>query len=293
MAKAKKTAAKSAARPKAAAKKPAAKAPAAKKPAARKAPAARSRKILAATPAIAKAAAKSAKRAARGARILKGPAVAAAPAERRPARPVLHGMWLSIPACKVGLALAMMGVDFDYRHVDLSGGAQKTAEFLARNRFGQVPVLEHEGHHVAQSNVILHYLADAYDQFLGRSAAEEIRVEEWLQWDQDRMSALAMLRSMKRFPRYKQPDDVVAFVATRAQQALDFLDHHLGNSKFIAGPRPTVADIAIFPTVALADEAGIEIARWPNVRAWAERFLKLPGAVHPYAAMPREDRVGG
>jgi hypothetical protein len=29
------------------------------------------------------------------------------------------------------------------------------------------------------------------------------------------------------------------------------------------------------------------------VRAWAERFLKLPGAVHPYAAMPREDRVGG
>jgi glutathione S-transferase len=213
--------------------------------------------------------------------------------ERRPARPVLHGLWLSIPACKIGLALNMMGVAFDYRHVDLPGGAHKAPDFLSRNRFGQVPVLEHEGHHVAQSNVILHYLADAYDQFLGRSAAEEIRVEEWLQWDQDRMSALAMLRSMKRFPRYKQPDDVVAFVATRAQQALDFLDHHLGNSKFIAGPRPTVADIAIFPTVALADEAGIEIARWPNVRAWAERFLKLPGAVHPYAAMPREDRVGG
>jgi glutathione S-transferase len=293
MAKAKKTAAKSAARPKAAAKKPAAKAPAAKKPAARKAPAAKSRKILAATPAIAKAAAKSAKRAARGARILKGPAVAAAPAERRPARPVLHGMWLSIPACKVGLALAMMGVDFDYRHVDLSGGAQKTAEFLARNRFGQVPVLEHEGHHVAQSNVILHYLADAYDQFLGRSAAEEIRVEEWLQWDQDRMSHLARLRSFRRFASYAPHPEVVAYTEARARETLDFLDHHLGTSKFVVGPRPTVADIAIFATVALADEAGVEIARWPNIHAWAERFMKLPGAVHPYAAMPREDRVGG
>ena len=152
---------------------------------------------------------------------------------------------------------------------------------------------QHEGHHVAQSNVILHYLADAYDQFLGRSAAEEIRVEEWLQWDQDRMSSLAMLRSMKKFPRYKQPDEVVAFVSGRAVQALDFLDHHLGTSKFVAGPRPTVADIAIFATVALADEAEVEIARWPNVRAWAERFMKLPGAKHPYAAMPREDRIGG
>jgi glutathione S-transferase len=277
---------------KAAKKAPAARKAAARKPAAGK-PAARKRKVLAATPAIAKAAAKSAKRAARGARILKGPAVAAQSAPRRPARPVLHGLWLSIPACKVGLALSMMGVDFDYRHVDLSSGAQKSPEFLARNRFGQVPVLEHEGHHVAQSNVILHYLADAYDQFLGRSAAEEIRVEEWLQWDQDRMSSLAMLRSMKRFPRYKQPDEVVAFVSNRAVQALDFLDHHLGTSKFVAGPRPTVADIAIFATVALADEAEVEIARWPNVRAWAERFLKLPGAMHPYAAMPREDRIGG
>ena len=278
-------------------KKSAKKATEAKKAPAKKAaagkPAARKRKVLAATPAIAKAAAKSARRAARGARILKGPAVAAQSAPRRPARPVLHGLWLSIPACKVGLALSMMGVDFDYRHVDLSSGAQKSPEFLARNRFGQVPVLEHEGHHVAQSNVILHYLADAYDQFLGRSAAEEIRVEEWLQWDQDRMSSLAMLRSMKRFPRYKQPDEVVAFVSNRAVQALDFLDHHLGTSKFVAGPRPTVADIAIFATVALADEAEVEIARWPNVRAWAERFLKLPGAMHPYAAMPREDRIGG
>ena len=278
-------------------KKSAKKATEAKKAPAKKAaagkPAARKRKVLAATPAIAKAAAKSARRAARGARILKGPAVAAQSAPRRPARPVLHGLWLSIPACKVGLALSMMGVDFDYRHVDLSSGAQKSPEFLARNRFGQVPVLEHEGHHVAQSNVILHYLADAYDQFLGRSAAEEIRVEEWLQWDQDRMSSLAMLRSMKKFPRYKQPDEVVAFVSGRAVQALDFLDHHLGTSKFVAGPRPTVADIAIFATVALADEAEVEIARWPNVRAWAERFLKLPGAMHPYAAMPREDRIGG
>jgi glutathione S-transferase len=156
-----------------------------------------------------------------------------------------------------------------------------------------VPVLEHEGHHVAQSNVILHYLADAYEQFLGGSVAEEIRVEEWLQWDQDRMSNLARLRSFKRFPSYAPHPEVVAFTEARAREVLDFLDRHLGTSRFIAGPRPTVADIAIFPTIALADEAGIEIARWPNIQAWTERFMKLPRAAHPYDVMPREDRIGG
>jgi glutathione S-transferase len=213
-------------------------------------------------------------------------------AERRPARPVLHGLWLSIPACKIGLALNMMGVAFDYRHVDLPGGAHKAPDFLSRNRFGQVPVLEHEGHHIAQSNVILHYLADAYGKFLGRTAAEEIRVAEWLQWDQDRMSALAMLRSFKRFPRYTPHPEVMAFMAARATQALDMLDRQLEGSRFVAGAQPTIADIALFTTVALADEAEMDIARWPHVAAWAARVRALPGASHPYDAMPREDRIG-
>lgn len=270
----------------------AAKKKAAKKKSAATAPRAAAKpKVLKATPAIAKAAVKSAKRAAKGARIRKSPATAAAPRERKPGRPILYGMWASIPACKAGLALRMMNVSFDYRHVDLTSGAQKAPAFLAKNRFGQVPVLEHDGHYVAQSNVILQYLADTYEKFAGRSAAEEIRIAEWLQWDQDRMPGLLSARFLQRFQKAPANDPVVAFMLARATQALDFLDRHLGASKFIAGPQPTIADIAIFCSVAIADEAGLQIARWPNVQAWAERFLKLPGAVHPYGAMPREDRA--
>ena len=64
-----------------------------------------------------------------------------------------------------------------------------------------------------------------------------------------------------------------------------------GASKFVAGPQPTIADVAIFPWVATAEEGGFDVARYPNVRDWAERMLKLPGAAHPYAIMPKEDRV--
>jgi glutathione S-transferase len=269
----------------------AAKKKAAKKKSAAKAPrAAAARKVPKAAPAVAKAAEKNAKRPAKGARVRKGAVVAPAAKERRPGRPVLHGLWLSIPACKVGLALAMMGVAFDYRHVDLMSGASKTAAFLAKNRFGQVPVLEHDGHFIAQSNVILQYLADTYEKFAGRSAAEEIRIAEWLQWDQDRMPAINTARFLLRFQKAAADDPVVAFMSARATQALDLLDRHLGTSKFVAGSQPTVADIAIFCTVAIADEAGLQIARWPNVQGWAERIMKLPGASHPYGAMPREDR---
>lgn len=264
----------------------------AKKAAKKAAPKETKRKVLKATPSIRVAAVKSAKRAAKGAPIKKAKPVAAPAKERVPGRPILHGMFLSLPSCKVGLALTMMGVPFDYRHVDLMSGAQKTPAFLAKNRFGQVPVLEHDGHFLSQSNVILQYLADTYGKLAGRSAAEEIRIAEWLQWDQDRMASLGMARAFTRFPQMKPSDQALEFVTKRGEQALDFLDRHLGTSKFIAGPQASIADIAIFAWVATADEAGIAIARWPNVQAWAERFMKLPGASHPYKAMPKQDRVG-
>jgi glutathione S-transferase len=261
---------------------------------AKRKPAKTKRKTLTASSAIRAAAAKSAKRAAKGALIRQasaGKPVKAA-AKRTAAlneTPILHGLFLSLPSCKVGLALAMMGVKHAYRHVDLMGGAHREAGFLAMNRFGQVPVLEHRGQVIAQSNVILRYLADSFGKFGGRSDAEKLRVAEWLQWDQDRLAlGVGGPRAFARF--MPQPPDVVNFVKSRGDQALDFLDRHLANSKFLVGAAPTIADIAVFPWVATAEEGGFEMSRRPNLQAWCERFIKLPGAAHPYNVMPRESR---
>ena len=37
--------------------------------------------------------------------------------------------------------LALAGAPFSYRHVDLAQGAQKQPDYLALNRFGQVPAI--------------------------------------------------------------------------------------------------------------------------------------------------------
>jgi glutathione S-transferase len=207
----------------------------------------------------------------------------------KPQQVTLHGLYLSLPSCKVGLALSMMGVPFEYRHVNLPGGEHKQPDFLAKNRFGQVPVLEHGGLSIAQSNAILQYLADTFGKYAGRTPQERVRVAEWLQWDQDRMASVGMVRLFaKFFPQTHE--EVVKFARARAEQALDTLDRHLGASKFLAGPAPTIADIAVFPWVATAEEGGFDVSRWPNVQSWAERMLALPGAAHPYAIMPKEHR---
>lgn len=246
-------------------------------------------KTLKASAKIQHAAKRSAARAARGARLRR--AVRARKPTARPSdRLVLYGLHLSLPSCKVGLMLSLCGAKFDYKHVDLMAGENKRPEFLAKNRFGQVPVLQDGATFLCQSNVILQYLAEKYGKFGGRTPAERLRVAEWLAWDLDRMaSGLGFARAAMRFWRQEPP--VMDFFRARGEQALATLDRQLGASKFIAGPQPTIADVAIFPWVATADEGGFDVARYPNVRDWAERVLRLPGAAHPYAIMPREDRV--
>ena len=261
----------------------------AKKKATRKSARRKAFKTLKASAKIKLAAKKSAARAAKGAPLARS--ARARKAARKPAdRLVLYGLHLSLPSCKVGLMLSLCGARFDYKHVDLMAGENKRPEFLAKNRYGQVPVLQDGETYLCQSNVILQYLAEKYGRFGGRTAAERLRVCEWLAWDLDRMaSGLGFARAATRF--WKQEPPVMDFFRARGEQALATLDRQLGGSKFVAGPQPTIADVAIFPWVATAEEGGFDVARYPNVRDWAERMLKLPGAAHPYAIMPKEDRV--
>jgi glutathione S-transferase len=268
----------------------------AKKAKPRAKPKARKRKKLVASARIKAAAVKSARKAAKGAPIRKVLAGKPAAAKRRAAKKsaglVLYGVHRSIPSCKVGLMLSMLGAKFDYKHVELAAGAHKTPEFQAKNRFMQVPVLQDGDLFICQSNVILGYLAEKFGKFGGRTPAEKLRVAEWLAWDLDRLSSgLGLTRAFTQF--LKQDPVVVTFTRGRGEQALDVLDRHLGTAKFLAGPAPTIADIAVFAWVATAEEGGFDIARWPNVQAWALRMLAQPGAAHPYAIMPRQDRPAG
>jgi glutathione S-transferase len=269
--------------------------PMAARKAKKKAPRKPARKKLTASATMQAAAKKSAARAARGAPIRKGTSGRAPkPASKTKSEAiVLNGVHLSVPSCKVGLALTMMGIPFDYRHVDLAAGASRTPEYLAKNRMGQVPVLEHKGMAITQSNVILQYLAETFGKFGGRTPQDKIRIAEWLMWDQDLVhSGVGWPRTFARF-QTQTHEEVVKYARTRGERALGVLDRHLGASKFLVGSQPTVADIAVFAWVATADEGGWDMSRWPNVQAWAERMLALPRAAHPYTVMPKESRAAG
>jgi len=201
----------------------------------------------------------------------------------------LYGIWLSGPTYKAGLAMSLMGQSFAYKHVDLRAGAHKQPEYLAINRFGQVPALVDGDLKLCQSGAILLYLADKSGKMGGKTPEEKARVREWLFWEFDRLASnIYRPRAIKR-GFMKADDNVHQMYVNQAGDALKVLDGALAKSDFLVGSEPTIADVAVYGDVAYAEEAAIDLSPYANVKAWMARVEKLPGFKKYEDVLPKQD----
>src|SRR5262245_15265847 len=83
-------------------------------------------------------------------------------------------------AYKAALMLALTGARWQPRFVDFFNGETKTPAYRAINVMGEVPVLENGTTRIAQSGVILDYLADKTGQFAPANADERRETMRWL-----------------------------------------------------------------------------------------------------------------
>ena len=190
---------------------------------------------------------------------------------------------------KVRLLLGMLGLEYDRVPVDSSKGETQTPEFKTLNPRGQIPVLEDGDLRLWDSQAILVYLACRHGDperpggpWLPLDPVGQARVMQWLALSENELLyGLARARAALLFDR---PFDLAACQA-EGRAGLGVLEAHLRDREWLVGEVATIADVACYPYVALADEAAIPLAPYPAVEAWLERFPRLPG----YHAMPGID----
>jgi len=188
---------------------------------------------------------------------------------------------------RVELFLRLLELPYQAVDVDLARGEQKTAEFLALNAFGQVPVIVDDGAVIADSNAILTYLALRYasESWLPRDALGAAKVQRWLSAAAGPLAfGAAAARVIELFKRPADPSEAIA----RAHALFLVIEQTLGaGTPFIVGAQPTIADIALYSYSAHAPEGNVSLDAYPGLRAWLRRVEALPG----FVAMPAS-RVG-
>lgn len=179
-------------------------------------------------------------------------------------------------AYKVRLLLGFLNVPYEKVIVNLPGKEHKQPAYLRINPRGQVPTLEDEGRVFWDSSACLVYVARKLggERWLPAAPADMAEVLQWVALAGNEIQfGLQYGRNVLRGVRKGSAEECQAL----GRLALDALENRLKGNEWLALGRPTIADLACYPYVALSDEAGIPLAGYPAVVAWLRRLEALPG----------------
>ena len=188
---------------------------------------------------------------------------------------------------KVRLLLAQLGTSYERVPIDIFAGDTLTDEYGALNPARTTPVLQlPDGRVVLESAAMLVYLAEG-SSLWPDDAFERAEVLRWLVYEQaEIIPATGGLRFRLATGRLA-PDDPDAQRRRQAgEEVLALLDRHLESRRFLVADRYSIADIAVFGYVHVADEAGYDMAAYPHVGAWLERVRSQPGYMNDLEPYP-------
>lgn len=189
----------------------------------------------------------------------------------------LYGASSSGNCLKTRWIADLMGIDYDWREMDVFAGDTRTEDFLALNPAGQVPCMVREdGRVLAQSNAIMLYLAEG-SALIPDDAFDRAKMMEWMFWEQySHEPAIAVRRAQLKFRNIPEAE-IDPMLMQKGRRALGVMELRLMARDFIVGERMTIADVALVAYTRVAHEGGFDLADFPAVRSWVHRVERELG----------------
>ncbi len=198
--------------------------------------------------------------------------------------PTLYDFELDEDCYKARLLLGLLGVAYDRVAVDMLPGREQTRPpFVELNPLGTLPILVDGALVLREAEPILVYLARAYDpsaRWLPAAAAPLAQVTMWLHFSIRALAPVAHARQQAIFGQAPLQEAA----AEEAERAFRVMEDHmtrrgLQEADWFVGDGPTLAEISLFPAIALSRDIGIDHEACPALRRWMRRVRALPGFV--------------
>jgi len=191
----------------------------------------------------------------------------------------IYGDKISGNCLKVKYTADYLDLPYEWVDIDINKGESRSADFLARNPQGQVPLLElGDGRTLAQSNAILRYLANN-TALLPRSEFEAAKVDEAMYWEQYSHEPYIAVCRFQMLYAGKSASEREDWRVERGELALEYMNSHLGAREFWVDTMGlSIADIALLAYTRVAHEGGFDLSGFTHIQRWitqCETTLRL------------------
>ena len=183
----------------------------------------------------------------------------------------IYGDSISGNCLKVKFVADRLALPYDWVEISVLNQETRTAEFLAMNPAGQVPVVRFaDSGTLAQSNAIMLHLAWGTD-LIPADPFERAQMFQWLFWEQySHETAIAVLR-FQRFYLKKTDSEIGPALPAKCLKVLGLMNDHLQGREYFVGEKLSLADVALVAYTRFAHQAGLDLSKYPHVHVWVHR----------------------
>ena len=169
---------------------------------------------------------------------------------------------------KISIMLEEIGYQYKLTKIDISNGEQFDPEFVKISPFSKIPVIiDHDNNEsIFESGAILIYLAEKSKKFYDKQ--DRIKINQWLMAQMGYIGP--MIGQHHQFHHYNPGKSEFGeeryFKITK--KIYQDLDNRLKNSKYLAGDKYSIADIATWPWIARHQWHDIGLKKFKSLSSW-------------------------
>ena len=193
----------------------------------------------------------------------------------------LYNFFRSSASYRVRIALALKGLDYDYKPVHLAKNEQFNESYSAVSASRLVPLLRDGEHSLTQSMAIIEYLDETHPQpsLLPGAAVERARVRALAQdiaCEIHPLNNLRVLRYLVRDLKVSE-DDKNRWYRHWVETGLEVVERQLAALPgiYCHGDSPTLADCVLVPQIFNARRFDCRTEHVPNVMRVFDACMKL------------------
>ena len=194
---------------------------------------------------------------------------------------------------KISIMLEEIGFEYKVTKVDLGNNDQFKPEFVKISPFSKIPVItDHEiNESIFESGAILMYLAEKSGKYYDQQ--DRLIINQWLMAQMGTVGP--MIGQHHQFRHYNPGksefgEERYFKITKRIYQELD---NRLKDSKFLAGEKYTIADIATWPWIARHPIHDIGLKNYKNLSRWYLEIAERDAVIKGYSFMDKDSQIPG